>query len=42
LIDCQVYTEHLESLGAKMMSRKEFYRHPSADPEELKLKVAAS
>jgi leucyl/phenylalanyl-tRNA---protein transferase len=24
LIDCQVYTEHLESLGAKMMSRKEF------------------
>lgn len=26
LIDCQVYTEHLESLGAKMMSRKEFIR----------------
>jgi len=24
LIDCQVYTEHLESLGAKMISRKEF------------------
>jgi leucyl/phenylalanyl-tRNA--protein transferase len=24
MIDCQVYTEHLESLGAKMMSRKEF------------------
>jgi leucyl/phenylalanyl-tRNA---protein transferase len=24
LIDCQVYTEHLESLGAKMVSRKEF------------------
>ena len=24
LIDCQVYTEHLESLGAKMMSRKDF------------------
>jgi leucyl/phenylalanyl-tRNA---protein transferase len=24
LIDCQVYTEHLESLGASMMSRKEF------------------
>jgi len=26
LIDCQVYTEHLESLGAKMISRKEFVR----------------
>lgn len=24
LIDCQVYTEHLESLGAGMISRKEF------------------
>jgi leucyl/phenylalanyl-tRNA--protein transferase len=24
LIDCQVYTEHLGSLGAKMISRKEF------------------
>lgn len=24
LIDCQVYTEHLESLGARMISRKEF------------------
>ena len=24
LIDCQVYTEHLESLGAKMIPRKEF------------------
>jgi len=24
LIDCQVYTEHLESLGAKMMPRSEF------------------
>lgn len=24
LIDCQVYTEHLESLGAKMMPRQEF------------------
>jgi leucyl/phenylalanyl-tRNA--protein transferase len=24
LIDCQVYTEHLESLGAKMISRKQF------------------
>ena len=24
LIDCQVYTEHLESLGAKMISRKKF------------------
>ena len=24
LIDCQVYTEHLESLGAKMIGRKEF------------------
>ncbi len=26
LIDCQVYTEHLESLGARMISRKEFIR----------------
>jgi len=24
LIDCQVYTQHLESLGAKMIPRKEF------------------
>ena len=24
LIDCQVYTEHLESLGASMISRKDF------------------
>lgn len=24
LIDCQVYTEHLESLGAKMIHRKDF------------------
>ena len=24
LIDCQVYTSHLESLGAGMISRKEF------------------
>lgn len=24
LIDCQVYTEHLESLGARMMSRQNF------------------
>ena len=26
LIDCQVYTEHLESLGAKMIERQEFSR----------------
>jgi leucyl/phenylalanyl-tRNA--protein transferase len=24
LIDCQVYTEHLESLGGRMMPRPEF------------------
>mgnify|MGYP000191400260 CR=1 FL=1 len=24
LIDCQVYTSHLESLGAKMISREDF------------------
>jgi len=24
LIDCQVYTEHLQSLGAKMITRTEF------------------
>ena len=24
LIDCQVYTEHLESLGAQMIPRKKF------------------
>jgi leucyl/phenylalanyl-tRNA--protein transferase len=24
LIDCQVYTEHLESLGAKMIMRQQF------------------
>jgi len=26
LIDCQVYTEHLESLGARMIPRKEFMK----------------
>jgi leucyl/phenylalanyl-tRNA---protein transferase len=26
LIDCQVYTEHLASLGARMISRKEFMK----------------
>jgi leucyl/phenylalanyl-tRNA--protein transferase len=26
LIDCQVYTEHLESLGARMISRKMFLK----------------
>lgn len=26
LIDCQVYTEHLESLGAKMIPRKDFLK----------------
>jgi leucyl/phenylalanyl-tRNA--protein transferase len=24
LVDCQVYTEHLESLGARMIPRNEF------------------
>jgi leucyl/phenylalanyl-tRNA--protein transferase len=27
LIDCQVYTEHLESLGARMISREDFLDH---------------
>lgn len=27
LIDCQVYTAHLESLGARMISRKEFLHY---------------
>ncbi len=26
LIDCQVYTQHLESLGARMISRNEFIK----------------
>jgi leucyl/phenylalanyl-tRNA--protein transferase len=26
LIDCQVYTEHLESLGARMIPRPDFLR----------------
>ncbi len=26
LIDCQVYTQHLESLGAKMIHRDLFYK----------------
>lgn len=26
LIDCQVYTQHLESLGAQEIARKEFYK----------------
>jgi leucyl/phenylalanyl-tRNA--protein transferase len=34
LIDCQVYTEHLESLGAKMIPRKLFTEilHQNLDP----------
>jgi len=33
LIDCQVYTEHLESLGARMISRRQFtqYLHQYVD-----------
>jgi len=27
LIDCQVYTEHLESLGARMIPRREFFEY---------------
>jgi leucyl/phenylalanyl-tRNA---protein transferase len=27
LIDCQVYTEHLESLGARMISREEYLKY---------------
>ncbi|HSU51212.1 MAG TPA: leucyl/phenylalanyl-tRNA--protein transferase [Segetibacter sp.] len=27
LIDCQVYTEHLESLGARMIEREEFIKY---------------
>lgn len=27
LIDCQVYTEHLESLGARMISRNDFIKY---------------
>lgn len=27
LIDCQVYTEHLESMGAKMIDRNKFLQH---------------
>jgi leucyl/phenylalanyl-tRNA---protein transferase len=26
LIDCQVHTAHLESLGARMISRKQFMK----------------
>jgi leucyl/phenylalanyl-tRNA--protein transferase len=26
LIDCQVYTEYLESLGARMIDRKDFIK----------------
>lgn len=35
LIDCQVYTEHLESLGARMISREEFmnFLHTFLDAE---------
>lgn len=31
LIDCQVYTKHLESLGAEEMSRDEFLNHLSGN-----------
>lgn len=30
LIDCQVYTEHLESLGARMIGRRDFIQQLSA------------
>ncbi|MBC7554624.1 MAG: leucyl/phenylalanyl-tRNA--protein transferase [Taibaiella sp.] len=33
LIDCQIYTEHLESLGAQMIGRSEFLRFISAEIE---------
>lgn len=31
IIDCQVYTEHLESLGAKMIPRNEFLNYLEAE-----------
>jgi len=31
LIDCQVYTEHLESLGAHLIPRSEFLEHIKAE-----------
>lgn len=34
LIDCQVYTEHLESLGAEMMSREEYCLVLNPSPKE--------
>lgn len=35
LIDCQVYTEHLESLGAKMINRGTFIKKLKALTEQL-------
>lgn len=35
LIDCQVYTEHLESLGAKMIDRKIFIQELQRNIESL-------
>lgn len=32
LIDCQIHTEHLESLGAKNISKKEFLQHLQESP----------
>lgn len=36
LIDCQVYTEHLESLGAEMISREEFLSYLRAGIADFK------
>ena len=34
LIDCQVYTEHLESLGARMISRQLFIEILNQNPKD--------
>ena len=36
LIDCQVYTEHLESLGARMIDRQEFLQYLKENETNLK------
>jgi leucyl/phenylalanyl-tRNA---protein transferase len=38
LIDCQIYTDHLATLGAKKMDRREFLTHLAENPESTGLR----
>ncbi len=42
LIDCQVHSEHLESLGAEMITRKKFLSYLPSPPTEQVFDLAAN